>query len=193
MPVWVAKKNMFFFKGFILYLLTTTILVMSVKAQAPHQQPERLQWRMNPKPIKQWIMPDWPIQTAEQLTAMEHQLYNQTYPYDPYARRVTRLEQSLGLEADSVKSVDRLARLRLVFSQSQQQPANKKNRVDIGLLESRLLQNRFEQWPMLRRLSQLEEMTFGQTYDNEQEDARLNRLFEQIPLGNKSVRFMANP
>jgi hypothetical protein len=180
-------------------LLVSTLLSLlysgfvTIYGQTPHQSPERLQWRMTPKPLKQWLVPDWPNQTTEQLTAMEHQLYNQTYPYDTPARRVTRLEQSLGLQPDSVKPIERLAQLRLVFNQSQQQSVNQKSRADIGLLENRLLQNRFDHWPMPRRLAQLETLTFGQTYEQEQNDSRLNRLFEQIPLSNKSVRFITNP
>jgi hypothetical protein len=170
-------------------------------AQLPEQQPSRLHWKVTPKPWREWVMPGWPETTKDHLTTMEHQLYNQTYPADSLERRVQRLEHSLGIDGRGVysryqktdQSQQRLATLKRLFDETQQQPVNQKNRADIGLLENRILQQRFDQWAMPQRLAQLENLTFGQVFETEPDDKRLERLFEQIPLNNRAVRFVTGP
>jgi hypothetical protein len=173
-------------------------LINASRAQAPvatgdAARQQRLQWSFKPRTWKVWTLPGWPESTLEDLAGMEHQLYNRLYQQDLPVRRVARLEQSLALPEASLTPQQRLSRLMDRFAHSWQQPANQRQRVDIGLLERRLFQSQFDQWPLEQRLAQLETATFGQVYQADTHQSRLNRLFEQVPLSNRAVRFVGNP
>jgi hypothetical protein len=162
------------------------------------QSNNRLQWSFQPKTLKVWTAPNvWPADSAVQISQMEQQLYNKTYITEPPAIRAARLEQSLGLTGDrgfgrNTPPSERLRQLNHVMAHSAQQPVNQRARVSIGLLEQRLFHTRFEQWPLTQRLAQLEQAVFGQVYDQQANPDRLHRLFDQIPLSNRSVRMIMN-
>jgi hypothetical protein len=130
----------------------------------------------------------------QQLSALEQQVYNQQYANNDLTYRTYRLERSLGMPAPKGFSLlQRVNRLSQALKDFQQQQVNQSVQASLGLLEQRLLHQQFANWPMAQRLLQMEQTTFGQTYAQEPESKRLNRLYEAVPLGYRSVNYRSAP